>query len=164
MKVALALLMVVLGGACGPSSAQIKTAKTAQYAASSNQILDVAIQVAQRTYKIGDVDPQRGAFATVPQWYSAEGMRRGTSNEGNGDYVNTQGGDVQVSFAVEVVETAPGRVAVTITPDTVQLVAGSPQPRPLTPDDPNLPPWILGRVDTLAVEIYDAAKQFILVR
>ena len=147
--------------ACGPSAAQIKTAKTAVYTAAPNQILDIAVQVAQRTYKVNDIDPQKRTFVTTGQWYSPEGGRRGTTNEGNGDYVNAGGGDVMLRLEVRVLDMERmGDVAVEVKPHTFQLVAGSPQPRELTEDDPNLPPWVHGRVDSLSLGIYDAAKQF----
>ena len=161
MRVALSLLVCVLVFGCGPSSKEVRTAKLAEYNAQTNQILDIATQVAQRNYKIADIDPQRGKIFTSAQWYSAEGGRRGTANEGNGDYlVNMSGGDIELSLEITVLGAAGGRVIVAIEPRTRQLVAGSPQPRPLAPNDPNLPPWVTGRVDTLAVDIYNAAKQF----
>lgn len=152
---------VAAAAGCGPSSAQIKTAKAAQYKAPGQTVLDVAIQVAQKTYKIGGVDAQAMTFATAPQFYSKEGGRKSATNEFTGDFVNVTEGDVQLMLIVEVVATDPEHVVVNITPKTLQVVAGSPQPRPLLPTDPDLPPWVRGRVDTLAVAIYDAAKQYV---
>lgn len=149
-------------GCAGPSAAQVRTAKLAEYNAQTNQLLDVAMQVAQKRYKVdpGTVDPQ-GTFSTYPQWYSAEGMRRGTANEGNGDYiVNAMGGDIELSLEVRIVAGPGGGTQIAVVPHAMQLVAGSPQPRPLAPDDPNLPGWVKGRVDQLAVDIYDAAKPY----
>ena len=154
-------VMLVLGCA-GPSAAQVKTAKLAEYNAQTNQLLDISMQVAQRSYKVdpNTVDPQ-GTFKTLRQWYSSEGMRRGTTNEGNGDYlVNAQGGDIELAMEVRVVSQPGGHAQIAVVPHTKQLVAGSPQPRDLAPDDPNLPGWVKGRVDQLAVDIYNAAKQY----
>lgn len=147
--------------ACGPSNEQIKTAKAAQYKAPGQTLFDVALQVAQKTYKIGPVDAQGLKFATAPQFYSKEGGRISATNEFTGDFVNVHEGDVQLVLMVEVLATEGDHVVVVITPKTLQVVSGSPQPRPLEPTDPDLPPWIHGRVDTLAVEIYDAAKQYV---
>lgn len=157
-------VVVMVGGVgcAGPSAAQIRTAKLAQYNAETDQLLDIAMQVAQRSYKLepGTIE-FKGTFSTVPQWYSAEGMRRGTSNEGNGDYVvNAMGGDIRLSLEVRVVAGPAGTSQIAVIPHTNQLVAGSPQPRSLAPDDPNLPGWVKGRVDQLSVDIYEAAKQF----
>lgn len=140
---------------------QVKDAKAAEYTAPPKQILDVALQVAQGTYKIGMIDPDGLKFATAPQWYSKEGGRISPNNEGGGDFVNAGGGDVNLSLIVQVHLMPLDRVVVSVTPKTFELVAGSPQPRELTIDDPSLPPWVHGRVDSLAVEIHKYAKVYI---
>jgi hypothetical protein len=48
-----------------------------------------------------------------------------------------------------------------VTPITLQALAGSPKPRELKPDDPYLPPWVLGRADQLQFEIYDRARSLV---
>lgn len=154
----LAMALMVVGG-CGPSATQIKVAKAAQYNAQPKHLLDLALQVTQFDYKIGAIDIDGLKFATAPQWYSAEGGRRGTTNDANGDYALIGGGDVQVSLIVRVRLVENDRSIVEITPKTFELVSGSPQPRELKPDDPNLPPWVLGRVDSLALAIYEQAKK-----
>lgn len=161
LRVALVGWFLVAVVACGPSNEQIKTAKAAQYKAPASTILDLAIQVAQRKYRIGGVDPQALKFTTAPQFYTKEGGRVSPTNEFTGDFVNVREGHVQLMLLVEIVETDPDRVVVNITPKTMQVVAGSPQPRPLLPTDPDLPPWIHGRVNALAVAIHDEAKRYI---
>jgi hypothetical protein len=164
MRVALSLLFLSLCVSCGASSAQIMTAKTAVYTAAPNQILDIAVQVAQRTYKVKDIDPAKNMFITEGQWYTAEGGRIGTTDEGNGDYVHASGGSVRVAFEVRLVPVAAeesNQFSVLIEQHTFQLITGSPQPRELKTDDPNLPPWVKGRVDSLALDIYEAAKPLV---
>lgn len=150
----LRLLLVVVLGCGGPSSAEIKDAKSAQYKADADVLLDIAIQVAQENYKVGQVDAANKRFATVPQFYSAEGGRQ---SAGAGGFVSISPGSVELMLVVEIV---PGGVGhhVVVTPVTFQMVSGSPKPRELKPDDPNLPPWVLGRADALAVAIHAQAK------
>jgi hypothetical protein len=163
MKALFAVMMSVALWACGgPSAQQVRTAKLAEYNAETGQLLDLALQVAQKSYKVdpNTIDP-KGQFATYPQWYSSEGMRRGTANEGNGDYlVNSADGDIRLSLRVTVVAGPAGKSQIAIVPQTLQMVAGSPQPRELAPDDPNMPGWVKGRVDQLAVDVYNAAKPY----
>jgi hypothetical protein len=161
MRATALFVLAAAVSSCGPSSTQIKDAKSAEYKAQPKQVLDVALQVAQQTYKIGAIDPDALKFATAPQWYSKEGGRISPNNEGGGDFVNAGGGDVQLTLIVAVHLVPRDRVVVSVTPKTYELVSGSPQPRELTPDDPNLPPWVLGRVDALAVEIHKHAKVYI---
>jgi hypothetical protein len=152
MRIVMALLVVA---ACGASSAEIKTAKTATYNAQPDKILQLAIEVARESYKVGAVDPAKHVFATEPRMYSREGGLEGQGAEG---WVRAREGSVLVQLVVEIVETG-GRVAVSVTPHTLQMVAGSPQPRELKPDDPYLPQFVVGRADALAVAIYERAKQ-----
>ncbi len=146
---------------CAPSGAQLRTAKAAEYKLSGKQMLDVAVQVTQGTYTLGPLDIDKLAFATAQQVYTPEGMRISPNNSGQGDFVNAGGGDLVVQLIVQVVETGPDRVAVKVTPKTLQFIQGSPKPRELLPDDPNVPGWVHGRANTLAIEIYDAGKQYV---
>ena len=45
-------------------------------------------------------------------------------------------------------------------PKTFQHISGSPKPRELAPDDPNLPGWVQGRVETLYVEIHKSLQKY----
>ena len=151
------LLLALLLAACGPSAAELKTAKTTTYKMSAHDMLSLAEDVAQETYPIGKVDEQEAAFVTQPRWYGPEGD---LESPGAGGYVQLRNRSVQVAFIVKVVELAGGDVAVTVTPKTFQEIIGSPQPRELAPDDPNLPPWVHGRADQLAIDIYNKAKPY----
>jgi len=144
--------------ACGASTKEIATAKQAEYKASANVVLDIAIQVAQESYKLGEVDGQGHRFATAPQFYNSEGGRESPGAEG---VVQVREGSIRLELIIEVRDATAGHVVVVITPRTYQVLAGSPQPRELAPDDPNLPPWVKGRVDALALAIYDHAKQYV---
>jgi hypothetical protein len=150
--VGLALLFV----ACGPSSQEVKTAKLARYSAPAPTLLDIAVEVAARDYKIGQVDKDGGRFETEPQMYNPEGGRQ---SPGAGGYVQFTDRSVLLSMLVEVLPAEQGGHVVTVTPRTFQMISGSPKPRELAPDDPNLPGWVQGRVETLQVAIYNAAKQ-----
>ncbi len=154
--------MVMVGAlaGCGPSAGEIKRAKLAVYKAPSGQLFDMVLEETQGLYKLGAVERDKRLFATRPQWYSSEGGRESGTDEGNGEYVRTREGSVQVSFVVQVMEISSGKVAIEITPKTFQLIAGSPQPRELTAEDPALPPWVKGRVDALAIALYNRARNF----
>jgi hypothetical protein len=144
--------------ACGPSNAEVMTAKAATYPAAPNTVLDVAVQVTQRTYPVTGVDLEHHMFRTATQFYSVEGDRESPGADG---FVTARGGSVSLTLIVQVVTTdVPGnQVAVNVVPKTFQVVAGSPKPRELLPDDPNLPPWVHGRADKLALEIYKEANK-----
>lgn len=153
----LVLVAWIAVAACGPSSAEIRTAKTATYQTSLGEMFRLAIEAASEDYKIGQIDEATATFSTQAQWYSAEGGRQ---SSGAGDFVQIENGSVNVHFVVELVEMGEGRIAVNVTPKTFQHVGGSPQPRELTPDDPNLPGWVTGRTESLQLAIYNHAKQY----
>ena len=76
---------------------------------------------------------------------------------------------VKVSFVVTLAESDESQsrsgpsahyYMIAVTPRTWQYLAGSPQMRELAPEDPNLPPFVHGRADALAVAIHDRAKGF----
>jgi hypothetical protein len=152
MKTSVLVLALV---ACGPSAAEIKTAKTTTYQLAGTDLLQVAEQAAQEEYKLGDVSEHDLAFITLPRWYSPEGDLQ---SPGAGGFVQMDNHSVQVAFVVQVTELAGGDCAVTVTPKTFQYISGSPKPRELAADDPNLPGWVHGRADKLALEIYELAK------
>jgi hypothetical protein len=155
----LALAAVVAVAACAHSDAEIKTAKLAQYSASPAQLYNVALEVAQHKYKIAASDPEHFDFWTTPRFYSPEGDLQ---SEGAGGVVKIDNHSVQVAFHVAVVSTTPHSVALAVTPQTFQVLAGSPKPRELAPDDPYLPPFVLGRADELQFEIYDQARALVV--
>jgi transcription antitermination factor NusG len=150
-------IVVLALAACGPSASEIKTAQTATYNSTPDQLLNIAEEVAQENYKIGDVS--RDGFVTAPRWFGPEGD---VENAGAGDYVQVRDKSVRVSLHVKVIETAEHRVMVTVTPETIQFLQGSPQPRPLGPDDPYLPPFVKGRAEALTLAIYERAKTMVV--
>lgn len=158
MKTLVLGILLVVAACGGPSTAQVSTAKMAQYTAPPVTLFDIALQVAQQDYKIGDSDPANGQFITAAQMYSAEGGRQ---SPGAGGVVQYSGGSVLLSLIVEVHTVDPTHVMVVVTPKTFQAVSGSPKPRELQPNDPNLPGWVTGRADALAVAIYENAKQYV---
>ena len=150
-------LLALALAACGPSAAEIKTAKTTTYKMKASDMLELAENVARNDYGIADVDAENHSFITKPKFYSPEGD---LESPGAGGFVQMRDRSVEVSFIVQVVEFGGGDVSVTVRPKTFQVISGSPKPRELTPDDPNLPPFVTGRADQLTLDIYREAKPY----
>jgi hypothetical protein len=153
------VLAIAALAACGPSAAEVKTAKTATYGASGQDLLELALQATSETYKVGDVDRGNLSFVTQARFYSPTGD---LESPGQGDFVHLQPGSLQVAFIVRVLPADDHHAVVEVVPRTFQVLTGSPQPRELTPDDPNLPGWVHGRVDSLAMAIFQHAKRYVL--
>lgn len=150
--------LALAGGACGASNHDVQVAKAAQYSAPADQVFDIALQTTQAEYKIGPVEAADHRFSTAPQFYSSEGGRQ---SPGAGGFVGMREGSIQLTMVVDIIPTEGGHVAVVITPLAYQVIGGSPKPRELKPDDPYLPGWVHGRVDTLALAIYGKAKALV---
>lgn len=147
--------------ACGPSSAEIKTAKTTMYSGPAAEMFKLMIDTTAETYKVADAH-QVGELddyelLTAPQWYTPEG---GRESAGTGDFVNLVDGSIQLSLIVQLSRRDNGKLLVTVTPKTFQDVSGSPKPRELQPDDPNLPGWVQGRADSLQLEIHKRLQKY----
>jgi hypothetical protein len=152
------LLLVLTCVACAASDSEVKTAKTAVYQADGAQVLQLAEQGAMdENYTIATVDDGHLMFETKGRFYSSTGDLQ---SEGADGYVTARNHSVKVSFIVTVQQVASNQYAVAVKPRTWQLLAGSQQMRELTPDDPSLPPWVLGRADHLQLAIYDRTKGF----
>jgi hypothetical protein len=154
----MAILLLAVA-ACAPSNAELATAKTATYGVDDGgKLFAIAEQAAgDQHYKVGAVDDGHLMFETLPKWYSSEGDLQ---SAGASDYTRIDPHSVRVSFVVTVTATDAQKYVVTVVPHTWQYLNGSPQLRPLEPEDPNLPPWIKGRADVLSLAIYDRAKGY----
>lgn len=154
------LVLLMILAACGPSSSEVRTAKLAQYKANPIEMLHIAVDAARAAnYKIGDLSEERLEMITQPKFFTKEGDLESPGADG---FVQIRPGSVQVSLIVRCVVGDMNRVTVVVVPKTFESVAGSPKPRELAPDDPYLPPWVLGRADALTLAIYDRAKPYAL--
>jgi hypothetical protein len=150
-----AWIAVVAG--CGASSAEVKEAQTAQYKAPRETLFEIALQTTAEDYKIGAADKSRALLMTDGQWYNPEG---GRESAGAGDLTQVVDHSVMLMMVVEVMGMDGAPLYVQVTPKVFQYMAGSPKPRELKPDDPNIPGWVQGRVESLQLAIYKNAKQY----
>jgi hypothetical protein len=157
MKSWLFVAVIAVVGACGASSAEVKAAQTAQYRAPRQELFKIALQTAAQDYKIEAQDAERAILFTEGQWYNPEG---GRESVGAGDRAQVVDHSVMLMMVVEVMGMEGADLYVQVTPKVFQYLEGSPKPRELKPDDPNVPGWIQGRVETLQLAIYKNAKQY----
>ena len=156
----IALAMLV---ACGPSAAELKTAKTASYVGDPKTMFETVIATTGETYKVAEAtqDGETYKLITAEQWYSPEGGRQ---SSGTGDYVQIDDRSIRLQLLVEMtsqtISDTRTRTMVVVTPVAYQHIAGSPQPRELKPDDPNLPGWVSGRVDSLHLAIHKSLQKY----
>jgi hypothetical protein len=153
---ALAALALV---ACGPSSKEVAMAKTARYKADKLQLFGETKAVVESKYEVVKSDETTLQVQTKPKWYTWEGMvvtRFGSPERGEGLVP-----DRSIHFAM-IIELLPDGDAwvVKITPWLQFYQIGSPQPQPLKETDANVPGWVHSKVDSMAMDINKALKQW----
>jgi len=139
--------------ACGPSSAQVKTARTSHYEVAASAVFDAAMAAAKENGGVAEYDAERGLLRTHGRWYQEDGSTATKS----GDEFIIRNRSVLLSLIVQV-KAEDGEAWVEVTPLALQHVSGSPQPRELAPDDPALPGWVQDKVDAIYLAIHARLK------
>jgi hypothetical protein len=153
----IALLLAVAGlVACGPSSGELKAAKTAHYKGDKIAMFDAAKQVTESKYHLQKADENALGMQTVGRWYTPEGL---AASERGDDMRDVPDKSLNIALVVTLVPDGDAYV-VNVKPLMMRYHAGSPQPEPITENDPSVPGWATGKVDSLAMDIHEALKQY----
>ncbi len=151
---AVAFATAVVG--CGPSYKEMKVAKDATYNITGKELFDIALQVTQRNFKVEAIGDTRDWLATTAKWYSPEGQ---SITGGAGDYVKATEGSINVSLRVQVASDGThSRVLVKAVARRYKV--GMTALEEFNDEDPSKPGWVNGKADTLAYEIWEAAKKY----
>lgn len=143
--------------ACGPSAAQVKTARTAQYQTSASTVFQAAVDALEANdYKIKAADPVAARAITVERWYEPDGTS--LSRDSDGRPLMSSAGAVVFAIEVGVVSEAEGVFRVDVLPHVLQQRDGYSSPLAIKPDDPAMPGWVHGKVDNVYLSIYGALK------
>lgn len=156
MKAILVLLLSLLAFACGPSSGELKAAKTAHYKGDKIAMFNAAKEVVEEKYKLEKSDENALGMQTVGRWYTPEGL---TVGERNGDMREVPDQSLQIALVVTLVPDGDAYV-VNVKPLYLRFHAGSPKPEPLGENDPSVSGWPQGKVDQLALDLHNALKQY----
>ncbi|MBP9087248.1 MAG: hypothetical protein KBG15_14090 [Kofleriaceae bacterium] len=148
------LTMAAVG--CGPSYQEMKLAKDATYNITGKELFDIALQVTQRNFKVEAVGDTRDWLATTAKWYTPEGQ---SVTGGARDYVKATEGSINVSLRVQVVSDGThSRVIVKAVARRFKV--GMSALEEFNDEDTSKPGWVNGKADTLAYEIWEAAKKY----
>lgn len=151
----LALLALFAFVACGPSSAQIKTARTARYQVTAAEAFQAGVAALDAgDFKIQVADPIASQAVTVPRWYEADGTF--TAKDADGKPLLTDGA---INLTVELTVVAEGEaVRVNVVPVVLQARTGYTQGVRIEPDSPNMPGWVTGKIDNVYLSIHGRLK------
>lgn len=147
------VLLVFALVACGPSSAQLHTARHARYRISAAEAFQAAVATVDASeFALQVADPIAARASTVTRWYQPSGKFTRTY-EG-------QGAPLAYSFSltIEVAVVPDGdAVRVELVPVVFQAKAGLALRR-LPPDDPEMPHWVGGKVDNLYLALHERLR------
>lgn len=141
--------------ACGPSSGQIKTARTARYQTTASATFQAGVAaLAKNDYKVAAADPVAGKARTVERWYENDGTFVNTNSDG--EVIKRDG---MVVLILELAVVADGTMfRVEVTPVAAQFRNGYSALVPLKDNDAAMSSWIVGKVDNLYLSVYEALK------
>lgn len=138
--------------ACGPSAAQVKEAREARYQGTRDEVfLAVNQAVTAVGQKVERSDPEAAALMTKPRWYEKDGTFEDKAL--GSDQVQAEDGSILLAFVVRVVGEAPP-FQVVVEPTAEQVRSGYSALYRFQPGDPQLPGWVLGKVDDLQLAVH----------
>ncbi len=143
--------------ACGPSSAQIKTARTARYHTTASAAFQAGVAALKdNDYKIQQVDPVAGRAITEVKWYEVDGTSMSRDSEGRPQMTSAGG----IMFAVEIaVLPDADTFYVQVTPHVQQMKAGYSAPFDIKEGSGEMPGWVAGKLDNVYLSVYAALKK-----
>lgn len=142
--------------ACGPSSAQIRTARTARYKTTASAAFQAGMSaLSANDYKVAAADPVAGKARTVVRAYEADGTYAARNSD---DEVAPKDGMVFLAIDIAVVPDGDA-FRVEVTPLAEQFRNGYAKTFPLGPEDPAMAGWITGKVDNIYLSIHEALKK-----
>ncbi len=155
-KAILVLLLSLLAFACGPSSGELKAAKTAHYKGDKIAMFNATKDAVSAKYQLQKSDESSLGMQTTGRWYTPEGL---AAAESGGDMRVVPDNSLNIALVVTLVPDGDSYV-VNVKPLMMRYHAGSPKPEPLTEDDPSVPGWAHGKVDRVAVDLHNALAQY----
>jgi hypothetical protein len=153
----LSLAAVIALVACGgPSNQEIATAKQARYQGDKSVLFRTAKAAAEEKTKIAKEDEASLGFQTVGRWYTTEGILAPGSDE---DYKNVPDKSIRLTLVVRLVPDADKWI-VQVEPSMLRRISGSPQPQKVEANDPSVPGYVQGQVDSMQFTIWQALKAY----
>lgn len=153
----LTLAAVIALVACGgPSNQEIASAKQARYQGDKSLLFRTAKAAAEEKGKIAKEDEAALGFQTVGRWYTTEGILAPGSDE---DFKNIPDKSIRLTLVVRLLPDADKWI-VQVEPSMLRRIAGSPQPEKVEANDPSVPGFVQGQVDSMQFTIWNALKQY----
>jgi hypothetical protein len=156
MKKIIVLALALI--ACGPSSAELKTARDATYKGPPATLF-VAAKAATEAehYNVQTEDPNTLKLATEPRWYTPEGQPDNSVGNNISQY---QQDSINLSLVVQFAKAGEDSYKVAVSEIVLRKHGLSSNPETMDPQDPAVPPWVAGKASALELAIHDKLKPY----
>jgi hypothetical protein len=149
-------LLTILAVACGPSSKEVATAKSARYQGDKLTLFAATKSTVESKYKLVKSDETTLGMQTEARWFSPEGLAQTPRGD---DMRDVQDKSINIALVVTLLPDGDAWI-VKVTPVMARYNQGIPKPEPVKETDASLPGWVEGKVDQLALDIHKALAQY----
>jgi len=149
--------LVALVVSCGPSAAKLKTAREARYKAEPATLFAGIKQATQSNYKIIAADEAAFMLKTEPRWYTPEGQ---VDTSWGNNIARLQENSINFSVVVRLVKASADSYTVNVEPVALRLRGLSSKPEAVDLQDPSVPGWVQGKVDSLQLTIHERLEGY----
>lgn len=149
-------LLTILAVACGPSSKEIATAKTARYQGDKLQLFAATKAAVESKYELAKSDETSLGMQTRARWFSPEGLTTSATADDDRDLPDKS---LRITLVVTLLPDGDAWI-VKVSPLILRKNSGMPKPDEVKEGDPSLPGWVESRVDQLALDIHKALAAF----
>jgi hypothetical protein len=153
---ALSLPLILTIAACGPSNKEITGAKIARYQGDKATLFATAKAATEAKYQLAKVDEATLGFQTKAKWFTPEGILAPGSDE---DIKDVPDKSIRLTMVVRLLPDGDKWI-VQVEPSMLRRIAGSPQPQPVTLDDPSVPGFAQDMTDQLQYDIWTQMKPY----
>lgn len=144
--------------ACGPSSGQVKTARSATYRADADTVFRAVVDAVAKEYKVINADAPGGMLRTEDRWYEQDGSYEDKTAD---NAIIATDGSIVMHYVVKLAG-GPTDYKVEVLPMVAQVRTGYAAPMKLEPDDVGYPGWIVGKTDNLYLAIHESLKAYVV--
>jgi hypothetical protein len=156
VAIAIAAAAMAAVVSCGPSAAQVKTAREARYKGDPATLFAAVKAATESDYKIAVSDAAALMLRTEGRWYTPDGQADKTRGS---DISRLQENSINFVAIVRLIK-SDDAYTVSVEPVAQRLRGLSSTPEQLDMKDPSVPGWVHGKVDSLQIAIHERLKGY----
>ena len=157
LVLSVAAVFAIAAVACGPSSKEVATAKSARYRGDKLELFANVRAATEAKYTITKSDETTLGLQTEPRWFSVEGLA--VTPRAGDDMTEMPDKSINIALVVTMLPDGDNWL-VKVTPVMARYNRGIPKPEQVKEGDASLPGWVEGKVDELALEIHKKLAKY----